>query len=140
MITGKPTWRAHSMRLGVGGNHAVGARENRHAVLLHGGARLFFFSHQANDFRRRPDELDAAARANFGEVGIFGQQAVAGMDRVHVGDFGGADDGGNIQITQRELRRPDADRFVGEADVQRVAVGFAVNRRPHECPVPCTHR
>src|SRR5450432_2810275 len=50
------------------------------------------------------------------------------MDGVHVGDFGGADHGRNIQITLRQRRRADADSFVGKADVERVAVGFAVNR------------
>ena len=35
--------------------------------------------------------------------------------------------GGNIEIALRQLRRPDADGFVGKAHVQRVAVGFAVN-------------
>src|SRR5579884_605658 len=49
------------------------------------------------------------------------------MNGVYVGDFGGADDSGNIQVALRQLRRPNADGLVGEADVKRIAVGFAVN-------------
>ena len=50
------------------------------------------------------------------------------MDRVDIGDLGGADDRWNVQITQRQLWRTDADGFIGKAHVQGVAVGFAVNR------------
>src|ERR1700728_806265 len=49
------------------------------------------------------------------------------MDGVDVGDFRGADDGGDIQIALSRARRPDADGLVGKANVQRMAVGFAVD-------------
>ena len=65
---------------------------------------------------------------DFGEVGVLRQQAVAGMDRIHVGDFRRADHGGNVQIALRQLRRADADGLVGKAHVQGVAVGLAVDR------------
>ena len=97
-------------------------------MLLHGGARLFFFAHQPDHIRRRADELDVAGLADFGEVRVLREQSVAGMNGVDVGDLGGADDGGNIQIALRQLRRADADGFVGKADVQRVPVGVAVDR------------
>jgi len=58
--------------------------------------RAFSFSHQARDFRARSDELDAADFAYFGEVGVFGEEAVSGMDGLNVGDLGGADDRGDI--------------------------------------------
>ena len=50
------------------------------------------------------------------------------MNRVGVGDFGRADDRRNVQIAARALGRADADRFVGEARVQAVAVGFGIDR------------
>src|SRR5205823_6153692 len=53
---------------------------------------------------------------------------VAGVDRVHVGDFRRADDGGDVEIAARALRRADADRLVGEAYVGAVAIGLRVNR------------
>ena len=126
-MTGKPTCRAHSRASSSVATTPSDPGKNRHTVLLHGGARLLFFAHQPDDIRTRSDELDVAALADFGEVGILRQQAVAGMDRVDVGDFGGADDGGNVQITLRKLRRADADGFIGKTHVQRVAVRFAVN-------------
>ena len=50
------------------------------------------------------------------------------MDRLDVGDLGRADHRWNIQIALGQLRRSDADGFVGKADGQRVPVGFAINR------------
>ena len=114
-------------RLAVGSDDSIRARQNRHARLLHRGARFFFFAHQPHHFRPRPDELDAAGLAHFGEVGVLRQQSVAGMDRIHVGDLRRADDRRNVQIAQRQLRRPDADGLVGKAHGQRIAVGLAVN-------------
>ena len=46
------------------------------------------------------------------------EKAVARVDRIDVGDLRRADDRRNIQIAARALRRTDADRLVGEADVQ----------------------
>ena len=114
--------------LAVRRDDSVRPRQNRHAGLLHGRAGFFLLAHQPRHFRPRSDELDAAGLAHFGEVGVLRQQSVAGMHRVDVGDLRRADDRGNIQITQRELRRPDADGLVGKAHGQRVAVGLAVNR------------
>ena len=65
--------------------------------------------------------------ADFGEIRIFGEKAVAGMDRVDIGDFRRADHVGNVQIAFRAARRPDADGFVREAHMQRVAVGFGID-------------
>ncbi len=96
-------------------------------MLLHGGAGFFLFAHQPYDVGRGADELDVAGLADGGEVGVLREQAVAGMDGVHIRDFGGADDGRNIEITQRQLRRSNANRLVGETHVQRIAVGLAVD-------------
>ena len=49
------------------------------------------------------------------------------MHRIHVRDLRGTDYGRNIQIAERQLRRPDADRFVGKAHRQRITVGLTVN-------------
>ena len=50
------------------------------------------------------------------------------MDGVDVGDLGGADDGGDVQVAARALGRSDADGLVGETDVGAVAVGFGIDR------------
>ena len=106
---------------------AVRSRQNRHAHALHRGARLFLLAHHARYFRRRPNELDAARPAHFREVGVLAQQPIAGMDRIHIGDFGRADHRRNVEVAVGQPRRPNANRFVGKAHVQRVAVGLAIN-------------
>ena len=111
-----------------GSDHAVRARKDRHPVLLHGSTSFFFFAHQPDDIGSGPDELDVAGLADFREVGVFREQAVTGMDGVHVRDLGGADYGGNVEITQRQLRRANANRLVGKAHVQRIPVRLTVDR------------
>ena len=67
------------------------------------------------------------ALGDFREVGIFREQAVAGMDGVHVGDFRRADHRRDVEIALRQLRRADANRLVRKTHGQGVAVGLAVN-------------
>ena len=50
------------------------------------------------------------------------------MDRDRVGHLGGADDGGHVQIGERGLRRPDADRLVGQQHVLGVEIGGRMHR------------
>ena len=50
------------------------------------------------------------------------------MHRLALRRLGGRDDARDAQVALGRRRRPDADRLVGEADVQRVAVGGRVHR------------
>jgi hypothetical protein len=95
-------------------DNPVRARQDGHAFLLHGGAGFFLLAHQARDLRWA-DELDAAGLRDFGKVGVLAQQAVARMNGVDIGDFSGADDGGNVEIALVQARRANADGFVGKA-------------------------
>ena len=106
---------------------ALTAGDHRHAGVLHGLPRLRFVAHLADGVGGRADDLDAALGAELGEFGVFGQRAVAGMDGVGVGQFGGADDIGKIAVAVLASRRTDADVFVGERHVQRVGVGQRVD-------------
>ena len=74
------------------------------------------------------DPAQPVALDDFSELGVFREEAVAGVDRVGMGDFGGRDDVGHVEIGIFGSGRADADRFVGQADVHRVAVGGRVNR------------
>jgi hypothetical protein len=65
---------------------------------------------------------------DLGELRVFGEEAVAGVDRVRVCDLGGRDDVGDVEIGIRRRRRADAHGFVGEADVHGVGVGGGVHR------------
>ena len=60
---------------------------------------------------RGADEVDLATAADLGEMGVFGQKAVAGMNRLHVADLGGADDAVDLQVAVGGLGRADADRL-----------------------------
>ena len=78
--------------------------------------------------------MNSGSFADFGEARVFAQEPVARMDRVGVGDFGGADDRGNVQVAAGALGRPDADGLIGEAHVRAVAIGLGVDRyglNPH---------
>src|ERR1039458_520767 len=115
-------------RFSIGGDYAVGAGKDGHTVLLHRGSSFFFFAHQPDDIGSGPDELDVTGLAHFREVGVFGKQAITRVDGVHVRDLGRADHRGNVEITLRQLRWADANRFIGEAHVQRIPVRLAVDR------------
>ena len=62
-----------------------------------------------------------------GEVGVFGEEAVAGVDGVGVGDFGGGDDGRHVEVAFGRWRGADADGFVGKQDVFELGVSLGVD-------------
>ena len=116
-----------SRALGLVFEDAVGAGQDGDFGLLHGLARGGFFAHEARDLGRRADELDVGGAADLGEVGVLAEQAVAGMDGVDIGDLGGGDDGGDVEVALGGARRADADGLVGKLDVQAVPVRLAVD-------------
>ena len=61
-------------------------------------------------------------------MGILRQEPVAGMNRFDIANFGGADDAINLEVAFRAGRLADADGFIGELNVQRIGVGFGVDR------------
>ena len=70
----------------------LAAGHDGNAGLLGQLAGLVLVAQPLHGFLRRADELDLAVAADLGEVGVLGEEAVAGMDRLDVGDLGGADD------------------------------------------------
>ena len=104
------------------------ARNDRQSRRAHGLARLVFFAHQPDRIRRRPDKRNVRGFAYLGKVRILRKESVARMDGVDVRDFRRADHLRNIQIAFAAARRPDADRFIRKAHVQRVAVRLRIHR------------
>src|SRR5689334_7805338 len=94
---------------------------------MHRATCFDFVAHQANHVRRWSDELDVASLADLSEVSRLGEKPVARMNRIDVEDLRGADDGGNVEIALRGRRWSNARCFVGETDVQRIAIDVAVN-------------
>ena len=75
-------------------------------------------------FGRGADEFDADGLADFGEVGVLGEEPIAGMDGVRSGNLGRAQDVGNISVAESGIRRPDADLLVGCAHMEARYIGL----------------
>src|SRR5690606_19966299 len=73
--------------LGILAIRAVGAGHRGHARFAHGLDRRYLVAHQTNDIGGRADEDKAAFLNLFGEVGIFRQKTVAGVDADGVRHF-----------------------------------------------------
>ena len=116
--------------LGLAGadQRAVGAGDQRQAEPGRGALGLDLVAHDADMLGLGPDPDDVVAFDDLGELGVFRQEAVAGMDGVGVDDLGGRDDVGHVEVGISRRRRADADRFVGQADMHGVAVGGRVDR------------
>ena len=91
------------------------------------GLGLGLQAHPADRLVGRADELEVAGPADLGEVGVLAQEAVAGVDRLDVGDLGRGDDPGDVQVAVGAGGLADADRPVGQLQVGGVAVGLRVD-------------
>ena len=69
----------------------VSSRQDRQPRFLYRSTRSGLIAHQPNLVGFRPDESNARHFADFSETSVFGEEAVAGVNGVDVGDFGGTD-------------------------------------------------
>ncbi|OIQ77151.1 hypothetical protein GALL_411650 [mine drainage metagenome] len=106
----------------VFGQFALGAGHAGHAGTDHGLLGADLVAHQTDGLGPRADEGEAGLFDPFGEVGVFGEKAVAGVDGFGIRHLGGGNDGRHVQVALRRGRRADAHRLVGQPDV----FGFAV--------------
>ena len=67
-------------------NHALGAGREGDAGLLGKGAGNLLVLQRVHGAGAGADEADVAALADVREVGVLREEAVAGMDGVHIGD------------------------------------------------------
>src|SRR5690606_9170418 len=117
----------HAGGLGHVADLAVGAGDDGDAGRAHGVLRHALVAHLADGAGPGPDEDEVVVGADGGELGVLGEEPVAGVDGVGAGDLGGGDDPVHPEVALRGGRRPDADGLVGEADGERVAVGRGVD-------------
>ena len=103
------------------------AGDDRHPGLGHDLARPGLRAHRFDRLRRRADEDDAGLGAGAGEVGVLGEEAVAGMDRLGAGLLRGLDDLGDVEVALGRHRRADQEGLVGLAHVRGVAVDLRVD-------------
>ena len=106
--------------------HAAAGQE-RQAEALGVLARGDLVAPGAHRLGRRADEGDAALAADARELGVLGEEAVAGVDRVGGGDLGGADDRRDVEVALGGRGRADAHGLVGEAHVERARVDLGVD-------------
>ena len=74
---------------------------------------------------RRPDELDVAFSANLGELRVFRQKSVSGMNGLNVADFRNTDQIFHQQVAVRCGCRADAIGFSSKVEVVCTSVCFA---------------
>jgi hypothetical protein len=105
----------------------LGPRQDRHADLDDRLAGADLVPHDAHALGGGSDEGDAALLADLCKVGVLGEEAVAWMNRLGVGQLGGRDDGIDIEVAGEARRGTDADALVGKPDMERFAVGGGVD-------------
>ena len=93
-------------------------------------------AHRLDGARVGADEDDAGVGERMRESGALGQESVARMDGLGAGLLAGGDDLVDQQIGLRRRRRADGDRLVGHFDMQRVLVGFRIDRDGPDAHVP----
>ena len=106
-------------------NPAFGTWNHRNAEALCSSLGFDLVAHDADVISGRTDERDLVGFQNVGELGVFRQEAIAGMDGIRAGDFAGRDDLVNVEIAVTRGRRTDADTFVSKAHMH----GICVSRR-----------
>jgi hypothetical protein len=112
------------------------ARQQRQLRLGRERARRVLEAERPDVIRRRSDERDARALAARRELGVLGQEAVAGVDRLGAGAVGRLQDPIGVQVAVRRRRAADRDRLVGGGDVQRARVGLGVDRHRSDAHAP----
>jgi hypothetical protein len=82
-----------------------------------------------------PIEDEAGGLDRLGEIGVLGEKAVAGMDRLRAGLARRVEDAVGAQIALGGGGGADAHRLVGHGDMLRRRVGVGIDRHgPHPEP------
>ncbi len=105
----------------------LGSRYERNTSLGKLALGLHLVAHARHDIRIGADEDELVLLAGSDEVGILGEEAVAGMHGLAPGRFPGRHNRGDVQVTLRSARRTNADGAVGQARVERAPVSSRVD-------------
>ena len=136
-----PDLPGHLQRLAFVGHRSFRTGNDRDAGGAHRLAGDGLVPHGANLVRRGPHEHQIGAVADLRELRVLGQEAVSRVHRLRTGDLGGGNDPSRLQVRLSGAGRPDADGFVGEADMQRLPVRLRIDgdrrnvelaARPHD--------
>ena len=111
----------------VVGQLALRTRHAGDAGADHGLLGRDLVAHEPDRLGRGADELEAAFLHAFGKVGVFAQEAVAGVDGFGVGYFCRRNNGRHIEVAEVGRSRANAHGFFGQAHVFGVAVGLGIH-------------
>ncbi len=109
------------------GEAARGSGNKRDAHFFHLLAGAGLRAHQFHGARSRSDKFHARIGARLGELRVFREEAVSGMDGLGTRTFGDLDDLVHPKIRLGRRRRADGVRFVGLTDVERRAVDIGID-------------
>ena len=98
--------------------HALRFGQRPRRVLQAKGAHLCW---------RGADEGDASVFTGLGEVRVFGQKTVAGVDSPRAGGPRRVQNALRVQVALCGWGRADADAGIGHGDVQRIGVGLGIH-------------
>ena len=91
-------------------------------------SRCRLAAHQRDGFWRRPDKNHTGIAARRREIFVFGEEAVAWMNRIGARSLSDLDDFVDAQVTVTRRARANRPRLVRQTHVQRCAIAFGVNR------------
>ncbi|CCW19023.1 hypothetical protein EBBID32_33820 [Sphingobium indicum BiD32] len=103
------------------------ARRGGNARILHQLLGRIFQAHGGDGGWIGTDPDEACVDDRLGEFRVFGQEAIAGVDRLRAGLLGGGDDAVTQQIGFAHWRRADMDGFVGGTDMERSCIGVRID-------------
>src|SRR6516225_10220070 len=69
-------------------DNSIASGGNWHASFPCTTASSIFISHCLHRARRWPDKLNVAAFAHLREMGVLGEESIAGMNRIDIADLG----------------------------------------------------
>jgi hypothetical protein len=115
-------------RLLLGLDDVLRSGRDRHAGLAGQLAADGLVLQRIHRFGLRANEADVAVLADLGEVGVLGEEPVAGVNGIDVRNLGCADDAIDPQVTLSAGRAADADGFVRHLGVHGVRVRLRVHR------------
>ena len=105
----------------------VVARHEGDSGFGHERLGLRFAAHGADGRGGGADEDQAGGGAGFGEGGVFGEEAVAGVDGLRAADARGFQDGFDAQVGVARGGGADAVGFVGHRDVLGGGIGVGMD-------------
>ncbi len=105
-----------------------GAGDDRGATAKGSLAAAHLVAHLVDCLRRRTDEGHSLGRDSPREVGVLAEEAVAGVDPIGAALVDGVEDRLSVEVALRRSLPAQGKSLVGEADMEGVAIEFAVDR------------